>query len=84
MSENTRNLLEQIALETIEDSFVEGYPVNHENKMGALGIAIAQYCDWTGLDILRVMYGALEDANYHTLNQTVQEWIDKELEWRGY
>ena len=78
MSELTKELLELVATTSLKESFVEGYPNTHENKLGALGIAIARYCDYTGLDILQVMYGALEDANYHTINQTVQKWIDKE------
>lgn len=45
----------------------------------ALGILISQYFEWDGLEILKTMYAALEDANFHTENKTVEGWI-KNLE----
>ncbi len=32
----------------------------------ALGIAISQYFEWDGAAIMRTLYYALEDANFHT------------------
>ncbi len=48
----------------------------------ALGILIAHHFEWDGLEILKTMYAALEDANFHTLNQTVAKWIE-ELEGKA-
>lgn len=78
MSQETRNLLQQVAELQLKQSFVEGYPETHDTLLDALGIAIARYCNWTGLDILKIMYAALEDSNYHRINETVQKWIDGE------
>jgi len=78
MSKLTKELLELVATTSLKERFVESYPKTRENKLGALGIAIAQYCDWAGYDILHIMFGALEDANYHRINETVQKWIDTE------
>jgi hypothetical protein len=78
MSELTRELLQLVAETSLKESFIEGYPETQDHLLDALGIAIARYCNWAGLDILKIMYGALEDANYHTINQTVRKWIDRE------
>src|SRR5205807_368050 len=47
-------------------------------KEECVGIAIAKYCDW-GSSIFQVMFAALEDANFHGQNETVEQWI-KEFE----
>tara|TARA_R100000541_G_scaffold58691_1_gene70314 strand:- start:16 stop:276 length:261 start_codon:yes stop_codon:yes gene_type:complete len=44
----------------------------------ALGILVARCLDWSGEDIMEVIFSALEDSNYHDLNQrllkTYQDW----------
>lgn len=79
MSQVTRELIQLVAETSLKESFVEGFNTpTHDRLLDALGIAICGYCDYTGLDILKVMYSALEDANYHKINETIQKWIDKE------
>jgi hypothetical protein len=43
----------------------------------ALGLIVSHYFKWDGLRILKVCYAALEDANFHTENETIQALIDK-------
>lgn len=54
--------------------FVEGYQATDEEAMGLL---ISKYFEWDGLAILKSTYSALEDANFHTENETIQELIEK-------
>ncbi len=42
----------------------------------ALGIMISQYCEWSGVDILQVTYFALEDSNFHTENEIINQLIE--------
>lgn len=56
----------------------------------ALGIIVAKYLKWNGADIMETMHSALEDANYHTLNEklleTYKDWEIKdpnELDWNN-
>tara|TARA_R110000803_G_scaffold193181_1_gene256118 strand:- start:132 stop:431 length:300 start_codon:yes stop_codon:yes gene_type:complete len=56
----------------------------------ALGIIVAKYLKWDGADIMETMHSALEDANYHTLNEklleTYKDWENEdpgELDWNN-
>lgn len=56
----------------------------------ALGIIVAKYLKWDGADIMKTMHSALEDANYHTLNEklleTYKDWENEdpgELDWNN-
>ena len=48
----------------------------------ALGIIVAKYLKWNGADIMETMHSALEDANYHTLNEklleTYKDWENED------
>lgn len=48
------------------------------NGFRGLGVAISRYCVYDGGFILQVLSAALEDANFHTLNNeidaTVKRW----------
>jgi len=48
----------------------------------ALGIIVAKYLKWDGGDIMETMFSALEDANFHDLNNTLlktyEDWENKE------
>jgi len=48
----------------------------------ALGIIVAKYLKWDGGDIMETMFSALEDANFHDLNnkllKTYEDWENKE------
>jgi hypothetical protein len=51
-------------------------------KREALGIEIAGWCQWAGYDICEIFQAALEDANFHTLNQEISEAIARDKERR--
>lgn len=42
-----------------------------------LGLLISQYFQWDGLEILKTLYNALEDANFHTENEIVVDMIER-------
>jgi len=48
----------------------------------ALGIIVAKYLKWDGGDIMETMFSALEDANFHDLNnkllKTYEDWENQE------
>lgn len=41
----------------------------------ALGLILSKYFNWDGVAILKTAYNALEDANYHTVNLTIERLI---------
>lgn len=43
----------------------------------ALGLIISSYFQWNGLAILRTLYSALEDANFHRENKAIQALINR-------
>lgn len=38
-----------------------------------LGLLVAQHLDWDGFKIMQVCLNALEDANFHTLGNKIEE-----------
>ncbi len=68
--EAVKALLEAIK----KESFVSGYIATDEEAMGLL---VSKYFEWDGLKILKTTYNALEDANFHTENEHIQQMIDK-------
>jgi hypothetical protein len=64
-----KEILEKIK----QESFVSGYKATDEEAMGLL---VSKYFEWDGLNILKVTYNALEDANFHTDNKKIREMID--------
>ena len=44
-----------------------------KNQLEKLGRDIGYKCNWVGEDILTVFKSALEDANYHSFNETVSK-----------
>lgn len=53
-----------------------------DNGFKSLGVAISRYCGYDGGFILQVLRAALEDANFHTLNNeidaTVKRWREND------
>ena len=43
----------------------------------AAGLLLARYFKWDGVKILEAAYSALEDANFHTENETIRQLIDR-------
>ena len=78
---NTSEVLKQIAEHSAESCFTDSYkkPENLAERMNSgLGIAIAAYCEWCGLEIMEIFEAALEDANFHTEAAQVSEMIERE------
>lgn len=48
-----------------------------ERKNDGLGIAIAHYTKWSGVDIMEIFYSALEDANFHKEAAQVAKMLKK-------
>jgi len=68
--------LKEIAENQIKKSFIKEYQ-NYATIEEGLGLAISRYFEWDGLAILKTMYSALEDANFHSENQIIAEMINK-------
>jgi len=56
------------------ESFVEDYKATDAE---AMGLVIAKFFAWDGLDILRTAQFALEDANFHAESAAVSDMADK-------
>jgi hypothetical protein len=76
MSETTTTFGDAVRAEierVKKDSFVDGYQATDAE---ALGIALAGFFSWDGLEILRTAQYALEDANFHTESAIVGEMAE--------
>jgi hypothetical protein len=51
----------------------------NKQELEKLGRDISHKCKWAGDDILTVFQSALEDANFHSFNESVSELWEKEL-----
>ena len=62
------------------DSYMKlhGSPLTKQ-ELEKLGRDISHKCRWAGDDILTVFKSALEDANFHSFNESVSELWEKEL-----
>ena len=79
---DTSLALKAIATYQAESTFIDEYksPNNIQVRMNeGLGCAIAHYCKWDGIQIMRIFQSALTDANFHTEAVMVASWIDKEI-----
>jgi hypothetical protein len=70
-----KTTLRDLIREQIKSSFVEEYQAKATEAQG-LGLLIAHHFEWDGLAILETCYAALEDANFHTVNETIEGLID--------
>lgn len=74
---NNRETREAVTpvLERIKrESFVNAGETADEDAMGLL---VSKFFEWDGLAILKTAYSALEDANFHAENETIEELIRK-------
>ena len=68
--------LKELIKEQIKKSFVTEYQSQATDDQ-ALGLMLCQYFEYDGLAILKATYSALEDANFHTENRTIEQMIRK-------
>lgn len=71
-----QNQLGPLMKDIKESCFVAGYNPPDEEVMGLL---IAKFFKWDGLAIAESAGHALEDANFHELNERLQLLIDTEF-----
>ena len=64
------NLLRLVIDDVKINSFTDGYWATDEE---ALGLIIARVFDWDGVAIVKALGYALEDANFHTLRDIIDE-----------
>lgn len=43
----------------------------------AIGILMAKYFEWDGLEILKATFEGLEDSNFHSENEVILQMIHK-------
>ena len=51
-----------------------------KHKIQDMALTVSYRCEWDGEDICAVFLEALTDANFHTLRETLEKEIKKELE----
>lgn len=66
--------LQDCAEQVKRDSFADGYAATDAE---AMGIALARWSKWDGLELLRTLQYALEDANFHTESAAAEAMADK-------
>ncbi len=76
METTHKDVLKALIQAQIKKSFVPDYQSKATDSDG-LGLMISKYFEWDGLEILKTLSTALEDANFHTENQVVRELIAK-------
>lgn len=63
----------RLLLETKKEiAFVPEYRASATDEE-TLGILVSQYLEWDGFKIMQVCLNALEDANFHTLGNKIEE-----------
>jgi len=76
-SEQLSAIGEQTARTTFTADFQRRTSLEQLVEQG-LGIALSRWSGWDGLKLLRVLYSALEDSNFHKAAEQVQEIIERE------
>jgi len=65
----------------INDTRVTSFEEDYQDKItnaDALGVLIARYFKWDGTQILDCLQSALEDANFHSINEEITNLREKE------
>jgi hypothetical protein len=68
-------LLDRVVEIIRKTAFIEEFQAQ-ATREECLGLAVSKFCSWDS-SIFQVMYAALEDANFHTKNETVEKWIEE-------
>lgn len=68
--------LKKLIQAQIKQSFIPEYQSTATDS-DALGLMLAHYFEWDGLEILKAAYSALEDSNFHTENRKIDAMIKK-------
>lgn len=76
MKPTMQSILKALIQAKIKTAFIPEYQSKATDAQ-ALGLILASYFEFDGLELLKVAYFALEDANFHEENKTIQTMIDK-------
>ena len=71
------NKLKALIKATIKSRYVEEYQAGITDSE-ALGALISSYFKWDGIQILNALQAALEDANFHSINEQINTIREKE------
>ena len=71
------NKLKALIKATIKSRYVEEYQAGITDSE-ALGALISSYFKWDGIQILDAFQSALEDANFHSINEQINAIREKE------
>ena len=71
-----RELIKKLLEIIKEDAFVKGY---EPSDVEVMSILVSSYFEWDGAKIADSMILALDDANFHTLAEKIQELVNKEM-----
>lgn len=75
---NVKNTMVPILNKIKKESFVDGYEASDTE---AFGLLLSKYFKWDGDYIVEATFDALEDANFHELNErfkkTYEAWLDE-------
>lgn len=80
-SSNIAPDVQAIAEAVARHTFTEKYQRETEPELlheEALGVALARWAEYDGMKLLRVLYSALEDANFHEAAGQVQDILKRE------
>jgi hypothetical protein len=69
--------LEGLIKATIKERYVPEYQAGISDAE-ALGALISSYFKWDGIQILNAMQYALEDANFHSINEQINTIRERE------
>lgn len=71
------NNVKKLIKDTIKNRYVEEYQAVIKDSE-ALGVIVSSYFEWDGARILDCLQSALEDANFHSLNEEITLLREKE------
>jgi hypothetical protein len=83
LNENTLNEALKLAIEAKKQTgFVPEYH-SRVKDTEALGCLISGFFEWDGYQIIETFLEALEDANFHTLHDQIEQLCNNELQKFG-
>lgn len=77
---DNNELLGLVAEQSLKSSYrEEAWILDAEHLDGALGIALSEYVDMYPERMHAIIYGMLENANFHRLNGIIDKWFEKNM-----
>jgi hypothetical protein len=77
MEKHVRNhILKDLARKQIKDSFISEYQDKASIPEG-LGLVLSRFFQYSGYDILKTCYYALEDSNFHGQAEKIESILEE-------